>query len=107
MLRISATNSIDFLNPKLEKENEMAQGDIPVEGSAVVGGAFPLRAQPQPGQNPNDSILMVNSHGRPLRIFVSTGTGKTFNERITDPNWRLEIFEDTPANVARHPATSV
>jgi hypothetical protein len=85
----------------------MAQGDIPVEGSAVVGGTFPLRAKTKQGQNPNDSVLNVDSHGARLRIFVSTGTGKTFNEALRDPNWTLEIFEDTPANQARHPATSV
>ena len=84
----------------------MAQGDIPIEGSAVVGGIFPLKATTKAGQPPNDSILNVSSLGKKLRIFVDNGRGRIFNEPLNETNWKMEIFEDTPANAARHPATN-
>ncbi len=85
----------------------MAQGDIPVEGSAVVGGAFPLKARAKQGENPNDSIMSINTSGKPLRIFENNGGGKIFNEPLVVSNWKLEIIEDTPANAASRPPTSV
>ena len=68
----------------------MANGDIPVTGSANEMGFFPIKATPKGGQTQAESTLNVNTNNELLHIFVNNGASKIFNEDL-EPGWRLEI----------------
>jgi hypothetical protein len=68
----------------------MANGDIPVSGSADEGGFFLIKATPRMGQEQPEATLNVNTNRDLLHIFVNNGANKVFNEDL-EPGWRLEI----------------
>jgi len=71
----------------------MAQGDIPVEGSAVVGQNFSLRAA---RSQSTDFTLNVNALNKDLHISIDNGDPdpqkrKTFEADLFSPGWKLRI----------------
>jgi hypothetical protein len=81
----------------------MAQGDIPVEGSAPdtfpgdPKNTFRITALTRPKKDDRDHLL-VNTGGKELHIFVDNGDPdpekrKTFDEDLFSPGWQLRITQ--------------
>lgn len=67
----------------------MANGEIPVTGSAVgPQGTFPIEPTKT---RPGDDNLIIRANGKKLHIVVNNGAGKTFDENLEDPGWTLLI----------------
>lgn len=78
----------------------MANGDIPVEGSAVgIGGSGPsFRITAQNFVEDGKNFLLISmTPGKKLHIFVDTDTtstgSKKFDEDVDNANWTLKISE--------------
>jgi hypothetical protein len=71
----------------------MAQGDIPVEGSAVGrNNTFTITAKAKPGQNPNDTVLVIDAPNRDLKISLNPGDGTPIiNKTLKRDQWHLTI----------------
>lgn len=77
----------------------MAQGDIPVEGSAVgPQGIFKIGFQ----QQGRPAQLDVNTFGRDrdLRIFLNNGAGVMLEVPLVSPGWQMRIFAGAPTRSA-------
>lgn len=70
----------------------MANGDIPVSGSAQsAAGTFRINAV---GGNKDDlDHLLVRTRGQDLHISVNNGAGARFEAILVSPDWRFEIRE--------------
>lgn len=69
----------------------MANGDIPVTGTAVgANNTFPIEPTKT---RPGDDDLIIRANGKKLHIFVDNGNGKIFDEDLFDPKWRFTIRE--------------
>ena len=71
----------------------MAQGDIPVDGSAVGrNNTFTITAKGKPGQNPADSVLVIDAPNRDLNISLNLGDGTPIiNRTLKRDKWHLTI----------------
>ncbi len=72
----------------------MAQGDIPVEGSAVnSNNRFTITATPKPGQNPGDNVLVIDAPpNRDLEISLNLGDGSPIIIRkLKRLTWHMTI----------------
>jgi len=72
----------------------MANGDIPITGSAPKGGSgqatFTINCVG--GSSDDLNHLVVRTQGKPLHIRVDNGAGKIFDEDLESPGWTLEIM---------------
>ena len=68
----------------------MANGDIPVTGSATRQARFPIKAKGF--ANDSDNKLTVRTD-KLLHIFVDNGAGRLFDADLVDPNWFFDITE--------------
>jgi hypothetical protein len=74
---------------------KMANGDIPVSGSAPSNpddpdAEFTLRFI-NGGSPDGREDMLVRTHGRQLHIEVNNGKGKIFDEDLHSPGWTLRI----------------
>jgi len=71
----------------------MANGDIPVTGSAVKGSgsAATFRIEAHNGLPDLLDHLRIRTQGLPLHIKVDNGAGKIFDEDLENPGWTLLI----------------
>lgn len=69
----------------------MANGDIPVTGSAPgTTGSFKIQAANR--RSDNLDHLEIRTGGKSLRIFVDPGDGTPpFSHDLDDRGWRMEI----------------
>ncbi len=73
----------------------MANGEIPVSGSAVGPlGTFPIEPLKT---RAGDGDLIIRANGKKLHIVVNNGAGKIFNENLEDPGWTLLIRARLPS----------
>lgn len=76
----------------------MANGDIPISGSAPNNpddpdAEFTLRfTGPKGGSADDRKDMLVRTQGRKLHIEVNNGGGKIFDEDLHSPGWTLRIF---------------
>lgn len=74
----------------------MANGDIPVTGSAPTGSGSQttFRIEVANGKADNDGHLNVRATpGKTLHIFVDTGLGQEFEHDLNNARWTLRITE--------------
>jgi hypothetical protein len=74
---------------------KMANGDIPVSGSAPSNpddpdSEFTLRFV-NGGSDDDRKDMLVRTQGRKLHIEVNNGKGKIFDEDLHSPGWTLRI----------------
>ena len=76
----------------------MANGDIPITGSApkVTGSQATFTLNCLNGSSDDLDHLLVKTQGRKLHIRVDNGAGKIFDEDLESPGWTLEITPRKP-----------
>jgi hypothetical protein len=77
----------------------MANGDIPITGSAPggSGGQAQFTINCAGGSSDDLDHLVVRTQGKKLHIRVDNGAGKIFDEDLEAPGWKLEIMPRKPA----------
>ena len=73
----------------------MANGDIPVSGSApdnpdAPDAEFTIRF-PNGGSPDGRSDMLIRTQGRKLHIRLDNGAGKIFDEDLHSPGWAFRI----------------
>ncbi len=73
----------------------MANGDIPVTGSAVKGSGSAATFTIEAHNGSPDTLdhLRIRTQGKDLHIRVDNGAHKIFDEDLISPGWTLEIRE--------------
>ena len=76
----------------------MANGDIPITGSApkTSGGQATFTINCAAGARDDLDHLLVRTQGRQLHIRVDNGAGKVFDEDLQAPGWTLDITPRKP-----------
>ena len=71
----------------------MANGDIPITGSAATGSGSQATFTINVAGGASDDLnhLLVRTQGKRLHIRVNNGAGKIFDEDLEAPGWTLEI----------------